>query len=227
MIISLTGFMGCGKSSIGRRLSELLCCPYIDLDSVIEEMVGRSIPEIFAKDGEAVFRQMEHAALTSVITTGCKMRIRKQSLPSAMGPSLCGQRGSTVSSSSPYSPSSNDRNPIRTTSVPLTESTGIMVLSLGGGTVMTRECAEMVMENTICIYLRASVDTLVENLKDEADGRPMLRSSVSLRERIEELMSQRADTYEKTSHIVVDTDGKSIEEIATAIITHPLFQQMR
>ena len=88
--------MGCGKSSIGRRLSELLCCPYIDLDSVIEEMVGRSIPEIFAKDGEAVFRQMEHAALTSVITTGCKMRIRKQSLPSAMGPSLCGQRGSTV-----------------------------------------------------------------------------------------------------------------------------------
>ena len=201
MIISLTGFMGCGKSSIGRRLSELLCCPYIDLDSVIEEMVGRSIPEIFAKDGEAVFRQMEHAALTSLITT--------------------------VSSSSPYSPSSNDGNPIRTTSVPLTESTGIMVLSLGGGTVMTRECAEMVMENTICIYLRASVDTLVTNLKDEADGRPMLQSSVSLRERIEELMSQRADTYEKTSHIVVDTDGKSIDEIATAIITHPLFQQMR
>ena len=184
--------MGCGKSSIGRRLSELLCCPYIDLDSVIEEKEGRSIPEIFAKDGEAVFRQMEHAALTSVITTGC-----------------------------------NDGNPIRTTSVPLTESTGIMVLSLGGGTVMTRECAEMVMENTICIYLRASVDTLVTNLKDEADGRPMLQSSVSLRERIEELMSQRADTYEKTSHFVVDTDGKSIDEIATAIITHPLFQQMR
>ena len=92
---------------------------------------------------------------------------------------------------------------------------------------MTRECAEMLMENTICIYLRASVDTLVTNLKDEADGRPMLQSSVSLRERIEELMSQRADTYEKTSHIVVDTDGKSIDEIATAIITHPLFQQMR
>ena len=201
MIISLTGFMGCGKSSIGRRLSELLCCPYIDLDSVIEEKEGRSIPDIFAKDGEAVFRQMEHAALTSVITT--------------------------VSSSSPYSPSSNDGNPIRTTSVPLTESTGIMALSLGGGTVMTRECAEMVMENTICIYLRASVDTLVTNLKDEADGRPMLQSSVSLRERIEELMYQRADTYEKTSHIVVDTDGKSIDEIATAIITHPLFQQMR
>lgn len=193
--------MGCGKSSIGRRLSELLCCPYIDLDSVIEEKEGRSIPEIFAKDGEAVFRQMEHAALTSVITT--------------------------VSSSSPYSPSSYDGNPIRTTSVPLTDSTGIMVLSLGGGTVMTRECAEMLMENTICIYLRASVDTLVTNLKDEADGRPMLQSSVSLRERIEELMSQRADTYEKTSHIVVDTDGKSIDEIATAIITHPLFQQMR
>ena len=92
---------------------------------------------------------------------------------------------------------------------------------------MTKECAEMVRDNTFCIYLRASADTLVANLKDEADGRPMLQSSVSLRERIEELMSLRADTYEKTSHIAVDTDGKSIDEIATAIITHPLFRQMR
>ena len=217
--------MGCGKSSIGRRLSELLCCPYIDLDSVIEEMDGRSIPDIFAQDSEAVFRQMEHAALTSVITTGCKMRIRKQSLPSAMGPSLCGQRGSTVSSSSPYSPSSNDGNPIRTTSVPLTESTGIMVLSLGGGTVMTRECAEMVRDNTFCIYLRASTDTLVENLKDEADGRPMLQASASLRERIEELMSLRAATYESVAHITIDTDGRSIDETASLIISHPLLQQ--
>ena len=48
--------MGCGKSSVGRRLSELLCCSFIDLDDVIEEREGRSIPEIFATEGEATFR---------------------------------------------------------------------------------------------------------------------------------------------------------------------------
>jgi len=41
MIISLTGFMGCGKSSVGRRLSELLCCPFMDLDQIIEEAEGK------------------------------------------------------------------------------------------------------------------------------------------------------------------------------------------
>ena len=208
--------MGCGKSSIGRKLSELLCCPYIDLDSVIEEMVGRSIPEIFAKDGEAVFRQMETDALRIVLSDGLRVFGRSLRSPHhcaslVVPPLSCrGWHG-------PHNPQPHQTEP------PYNHS----IISLGGGTVMTRECAEMVMENTICIYLRASVDTLVTNLKDEADGRPMLQSSVSLRERIEELMSQRADTYEKTSHIVVDTDGKSIDEIATVIITHPLFQQMR
>ena len=52
MIISITGFMGCGKSSVGKRLSELLCCRFMDLDEVIVEREGRSIPEIFAEDGE-------------------------------------------------------------------------------------------------------------------------------------------------------------------------------
>ena len=47
--------MGCGKSSVGRRLSELLCCSFMDLDEVIEQQTGRTIPEIFATDGEAAF----------------------------------------------------------------------------------------------------------------------------------------------------------------------------
>ena len=207
--------MGCGKSSIGRKLSELLCCPYIDLDSVIEEMVGRSIPEIFAKDGEAVFRQMETDALRTVLSDGLRVFGRSLRSPHhcaslVVPPLSCrGWHG-------PHNPQLHQTTP-----------PCHIIMALGGGTVMTKECAEMVRDNTFCIYLRASADTLVTNLKDEADGRPMLRSSVSLRERIEELMSLRADTYEKTSHIAVDTDGKSIDEIATAIITHPLFQQMR
>ena len=61
--------MGCGKSSVGKRLSELLCCRFMDLDEVIVEREGRSIPEIFAEDGEGEFRRMEKEALKSILAT--------------------------------------------------------------------------------------------------------------------------------------------------------------
>ena len=56
--------MGCGKSSVGRRLSELLCCRFMDLDEVIEKAEGRTIPEIFASDGEGAFRRMRQIPYT-------------------------------------------------------------------------------------------------------------------------------------------------------------------
>ena len=71
--------MGCGKSSVGKVLSELLCCRFADLDDVIVEREGRSIPEIFAEDGEEEFRRMEKEALESVLR-GCEERIPGQSL---------------------------------------------------------------------------------------------------------------------------------------------------
>lgn len=82
---------------------------------------------------------------------------------------------------------------------------------------MRKECARMVRENTMCIYLRASVETLVENLKDEAAGRPMLASACSIHDRITELLALRSATYEDTAHIIIDTDGKDIDVIAEEI----------
>ena len=92
-----------------------------------------------------------------------------------------------------------------------------MVLALGGGTVMTRECAEIVQNGTLCIYLKASVETLVSHLEGEAANRPMLLGE-SLRDRISGLMERRSATYESTAHIIIDTDGKTIDEIAETII---------
>jgi len=72
----LTGYMGAGKTSIGERLAEVLEIPVIDTDHYIEEKAGKSIPEIFAKDGEAEFRRYEREYLRSlptenvIITTG-------------------------------------------------------------------------------------------------------------------------------------------------------------
>ena len=57
--IYLCGFMGCGKSYIGRLLAEDKGMPFVDLDSYIVEKEGRSIPEIFEQSGEPCFRQLE------------------------------------------------------------------------------------------------------------------------------------------------------------------------
>lgn len=80
--IILTGFMGSGKSTIGKMLAETLDKKFIDSDSFIESQKGCSIKEIFARQGEGVFRELErnfitlHAGLWGhVIATGGGMPI--------------------------------------------------------------------------------------------------------------------------------------------------------
>ena len=57
--IVLMGFMGAGKSTIGKRLAAAMNCEFIDTDNYIEKEQGRKISDIFEKDGEAAFREME------------------------------------------------------------------------------------------------------------------------------------------------------------------------
>ena len=59
----LIGFMGAGKSSVGRALSEMLGWSFEDLDERIERREGRTVSEIFRDSGESDFRRAEHAAL--------------------------------------------------------------------------------------------------------------------------------------------------------------------
>ena len=63
----LVGFMGAGKSSVGAALSRRLGWPFEDLDERIQAREQRSIEEIFRQSGEAAFRQLEHAALGSLV----------------------------------------------------------------------------------------------------------------------------------------------------------------
>lgn len=67
MVISLTGFMGSGKSRVGRALSEALGWDFIDLDRYIEHKIGKSVPEIF-QEGEEHFRAVEAEAVRDVVT---------------------------------------------------------------------------------------------------------------------------------------------------------------
>jgi shikimate kinase len=66
--IILIGFMGCGKSSIGRRLASRLGYSFLDSDElIIEAAEGRSISDIFAKEGEERFRERETKVLQGLI----------------------------------------------------------------------------------------------------------------------------------------------------------------
>lgn len=168
MTISLTGFMGSGKSSVGKELASILGCPLIDLDSHIEDKVGESIPEIFSRGGESLFREIESASLREVLS--------------------------------------------------LEEADSVRILSLGGGTLEKEENALLVKEKTTCIYLKASVDTLVSNLENDFEGRPMLNGT-DLRGRIVDLMSRREDSYQGCASFVVEIDGKSFMEVAQEIIS--------
>ncbi len=57
--IVLMGFMGTGKTSVGKRLASMLGMEFVDMDHVIEARAGKVISRIFAEDGEPRFRQME------------------------------------------------------------------------------------------------------------------------------------------------------------------------
>ena len=74
--IYLVGFMGAGKSTVGRELSLKLRCPFLDLDSEIERAEGMPVREIFSRFGEPRFRELERehlirlSAATAVIALG-------------------------------------------------------------------------------------------------------------------------------------------------------------
>lgn len=169
MIIALTGFMGCGKSSVASILASKMGCFYFDLDDTIEMEEGRSIGEIFQEDGEPAFRMLELEYLDRIIS---------------------------------------DYEDFPTT----------MILSLGGGTVMTPQCAQLLRKNATTVYLKASCAQLVENLKIVGvENRPLLASEENLEEKVAKLLSERESTYEKCADIILEIDGLSPEEISDRI----------
>lgn len=209
--------MGCGKSSVGRELSRLLSLPFVDLDDYIEEREGRSIRDIFESDGEAAFRKIELEALTEILF---------QESSSEPNQDAAGEPGED-------SPK---------TDYPQAKE---MILALGGGTLTTPECAELVAEHTFCIYLKTSADELFRRLESESTTRPMLNSNTAtsddarrnvpvgssegtpqnssdshrqqLHQRIIQLLSQREPIYEATSRHTISTDDLSIPKIAEKI----------
>ena len=164
-MITLTGFMGSGKTTVGKVLADFLGCPFMDLDDLIVKKAGKSIPEIFAEDGEPAFRQLEARLLRQTVEK-------------------------------------------------YTENT--VVLALGGGAVTAPASAALLREKTVCIYLRATLETLQSRLEGETAGRPLADASLADR------LAAREPLYEQTAHVIIDTDGLSPDEVADEIIISSL-----
>jgi len=171
MLIALTGMPGSGKTTVGRILADALGCPFMDLDELIEKKAGKPIPQIFAEDGEAAFREWEGKQL-------------KQTVSKYAGADA--------------------------------------VLALGGGSVCLPGAAQLLQDKTLCIYLRASVDTLAARLQG-ASGRPLLSGTApsqleALTATLATLLAAREALYDQAAHVTLDTDGVTPEAIADEII---------
>ena len=77
---------------------------------------------------------------------------------------------------------------------------------------MTPASAALLHDKTVCIYLKASLETLLQRLDGETAGRPLAD------ERLADRLAEREPVYEETAHVTVDTDGLSPEEVADEII---------
>jgi shikimate kinase len=66
MRVFLIGYMGSGKSTVGRILSDNLQIPFFDTDLMIEEMTGKTIKEIFDQKGEEFFRKLERSLISKI-----------------------------------------------------------------------------------------------------------------------------------------------------------------
>lgn len=162
MLIALIGFMGSGKSTVGRELARKMAYPFVDTDEEIERKAKKSIPEIFEEHGEKYFRRLEEEVLSEII-----------------------------------------------------ENNEEMVISTGGGIVLSERNRRILREKTITILLQAGVEELYNRLKDETN-RPLLAVE-NPQEEIKRLLEEREEYY-NTADIKVNTDGLQVAEIVELIV---------
>ena len=168
MRVILIGFMGVGKTSVGKKLAKKLNFDIIDTDYEIEILANNTIPDIFEQDGEKHFRQLESIIL--------KKYIKKEDV----------------------------------------------VISTGGGIITTKENYNIFKNEENVIFLDASVETIISHLQNERNKRPLLTESENLNKKIEELLSTRYEKYSNVSDILIDINGKNIDEVISQILVYIL-----
>jgi shikimate kinase len=156
--------MGSGKTTVGKRIAQELGYAFVDSDDVVASTAGKSVREIFAQDGEAMFRQCESEAIKSVLA----------------------DRQSSV------------------------------VLATGGGAVISSYNRSLISEQaSTVVWLDASVEDLVVRTKSGAT-RPLLDGDAATT--LQSLSSQRSAWYDEVATVRIDTRGKSVAKVCSAVV---------
>jgi shikimate kinase len=156
--------MGSGKTTVGKRIAQELGYAFVDSDDVVASTAGKSVREIFAQDGEAMFRQCESEAIKSVLA----------------------DRQSSV------------------------------VLATGGGAVISSDNRSLISEQaSTVVWLDASVEDLVVRTKSGAT-RPLLDGDAAAT--LQSLSSQRSAWYDEVATVRIDTRGKSVAKVCSAVV---------
>ena len=92
-----------------------------------------------------------------------------------------------------------------------------LVISTGGGLVLKPENSELLKQNGKIFFMRASFETLLKRVRAD-ETRPLLKNTGKTAESLGKLLAQRTPVYEHVADYIVDTDGKSIDEVAKEIV---------
>jgi shikimate kinase len=157
--VVLIGAPGSGKSTVAALLAGRLGLPYADVDVEIERRVGKPVAEIFADDGEAVFRAFEEDTTAELLT----------------------RPG---------------------------------VLALGGGAILSERTRSALAGHRV-VWLQVTVPYAARRIGLN-EARPLLLGNV--RGRLIQLLGERAPLYAAAATEVVDTDGRTAEQVVEVIL---------
>ena len=152
--ICIIGLMGSGKSMIGKDLSKYLNLNFYDTDKEIELKTKKKINEIFEKEGESYFRDIEEKVCIEILT--------------------------------------NDN----------------CVISLGGGSIISKKIRKIIKKNSYSIYLQVTLNNLLNRLKFSRK-RPLLNNNSNKSEIMRKLLKDRQKYYEKADLIINNNGDKS------------------
>ena len=166
--IFLLGYMGAGKTVIGRSLSKKLGFKFYDLDNYIEQIEGKKVSDIFNEKNEVYFRKIENKYLQ-------ELSLKKEK----------------------------------------------KIISTGGGTPCFKNNLEIIQtsSNSISVYLKANIETLVKRLLHSIERRPIishLKKEDDLKEFITKHLFERSFYYEK-SDVKIKTDDIELKDIVKLI----------
>ena len=92
-----------------------------------------------------------------------------------------------------------------------------LVISTGGGLVLKPENSELLKQNGRIFFIRATFETLLKRVRAD-ETRPLLKNTGKTAEALGKLLAERTPIYEHVADYIVDTDGKSVDEVAREIV---------